>query len=119
MILATGGAAAGQTNCGGDTLKSAAICFGKALDQANRDMQARYQAAQDGVKNQSQFVALLAKSQDAFLAYRSQTCDGLVAPYWQQGQLQDVAVLSCKLALTKARATDLENMFHGLWGLQP
>ena len=70
------------------------------------------------MKDQSAFAALLTKSQDSWLAYRAATCDNLVQNYWQEGQLQGVAVTSCKLALTRARATDLENMFHGLWGLQ-
>ena len=105
-----------QANCTTDTITAAAACFNKALDQANADMQAKYQAAQGVVKDQSSFVALLAKSQDAWLAYRTQTCDNLVEPYFQQGTMQGVAVTSCKLALTKERISDLQNLFQSLWG---
>jgi uncharacterized protein YecT (DUF1311 family) len=118
LLLAGVNGAGAQASCGSDTLTAAAICFGKVLAQADQDMQAKYQTAQTRVKDQSQFTALLAKSQDAFLAYRARTCDDLVNGYWQQGQLQQVAVLSCKVALTRERVTDLDNMFQGLWGLQ-
>lgn len=119
LLLASVNAAGAQTNCTSDTITAAASCFNKALAAADQDMQSRYQAAQARVKDQSQFTALLAKSQDAFLAYRAATCDDLVNGYWQEGQLQQVAVLSCKVALTKERAADLDNMFQGLWGLKP
>ena len=107
-----------QANCTSGSLKTAGVCFNKLLDQANADMQAKYLADQAVVKDQSTFVALLAKSQDAWLAYRSQTCDNLVETYFQQGTMQSVAVTSCKLALTKERVSDLQNLFQSLWGVQ-
>jgi len=111
-----------QTNCTSGSLKAASDCFNKLLDQANADMQAKYNDAETTLKHangqQSQFDAQLAKSQETWLAYRSQTCDDLVKPYFEEGVLQGVAVTSCKLALTKERASDLQNMFQGLWGLQ-
>jgi uncharacterized protein YecT (DUF1311 family) len=114
--------AVAQTNCTSGSIKTASDCFNKLLDQANADMQARYNDAETTLKRangqQSQFDAQLAKSQDTWLAYRSQTCDDLVKPYFEEGSLQEVAVTSCKLALTKQRASDLQNMFQGLWGLQ-
>ena len=119
ILLASVNAAGAQASCTSDTITAAASCFTKALAAADQDMNAKYQAAQTRVKDQSQFAALLTRSQDAFLTYRSQTCDDLVNGYWQQGQLQQVAVLSCKVALTKERAADLDNMFQGLWGLKP
>jgi uncharacterized protein YecT (DUF1311 family) len=119
LFVVLGGAPAfAQTSCASDSLKAAGDCFNKALAEADAGMQSKYQEAQAAVKDQSAFAAQLTKSQDTWLAYRAATCDALVQNYWQQGQLQGVAVTSCKLALTKARATDLENMFHGLWGLQ-
>ena len=119
VLLAGINPAGAEANCTSDTLTAAAICFGKVLAEADQDMQVKYQAAQTRVKDQSQFAALLTKSQDAFLAYRKATCDDLVNGYWQEGQLQQVAMLSCKVALTRERATDLDNMFQGLWGLKP
>jgi uncharacterized protein YecT (DUF1311 family) len=111
-----------QTNCTGGSLKTASDCFSKLLDQANADMQAKYTDAETQLKHangqQSQFDAQLAKSQDTWLAYRTQTCDDLVKPYFEEGAMQGIAVTSCKLALTKQRASDLQNMFQGLWGLQ-
>jgi uncharacterized protein YecT (DUF1311 family) len=118
LTLAGASGAFAQTGCASDSLKAAGDCFNKALVAADADMQGKYQEDQATVKDQSAFAALLTKSQDAFLAYRTATCDALVQTYWQEGQLQSVAVSSCKLALTKARTADLENMFHGLWGLQ-
>ena len=121
-LVGSSHSAMAQTNCTSGTLKTASDCFNKLLDQANADMQAKYSDAQTTLKHangqQSQFDTLLAKSQDTWLAYRTQTCDDLVQPYFEQGSLQGVAVTSCKLALTKARASDLQNMFQGLWGLQ-
>jgi uncharacterized protein YecT (DUF1311 family) len=117
-LVAGAHSAMAQANCTSDSLKTASDCFNKLLDQANADMQANYQTDQAMVKDQSSFVAMLAKSQDAWLAYRSQTCDTLVQTYFQQGTMQGVAVASCKLALTRERASDLKNMFQGLWGQQ-
>jgi uncharacterized protein YecT (DUF1311 family) len=121
LVVGAHGAAA-QTNCTGGSLKTASDCFNKLLDQANADMQAKYSDAQTTLKHangqQSQFDAQLAKSQDTWLTYRSQTCDELVQPYFEEGAMQNIAVTSCKLALTKERASDLQNMFQGLWGLQ-
>jgi uncharacterized protein YecT (DUF1311 family) len=121
LVVSVHGAMA-QTNCTSGSLKTAADCFNKLLDQANADMQAKYSDAQTTLKHangsQSQFDALLVKSQNTWLAYRAQTCDDLVNPYFEEGQLQAVAVISCKLALTKERASDLQNMFQGLWGVQ-
>jgi uncharacterized protein YecT (DUF1311 family) len=122
FLVVSGHSAMAQASCTSGTLKAASDCFNKLLDQANADMQAKYTDAQTTLAHangkQSQFGAQLAKSQDTWLAYRSQTCDDLVQPYFEQGALQGVAVTSCKLALTKQRASDLTNMFQGLWGLQ-
>jgi uncharacterized protein YecT (DUF1311 family) len=122
FLVDSGHGAMAQSDCTSGTIKTAADCFNKLLDQANADMQTKYANAQTTLAQangkQSQFGAQLAKSQDTWLAYRSQTCDDLVKPYFEEGQLQGVAVTSCKLALTKERASDLANMFQGLWGLQ-
>ncbi len=118
LVLLGGHDAHAQANCTGGSITAAATCFNKLLDQANTDMQAKYQADQAMVKDQSSFVAMLGKSQDAWLAYRSQTCDTLVQTYFQEGTMQAVAVVSCKLALTKERTSDLQNLFQSLWGQQ-
>lgn len=123
LILLDGAhGAMAQANCTGGSLKTASDCFDKLLDAANIDMQAKYNDAQTHLKHangqQSQFDAQLAKTQDTWLAYRTQTCDELVKPYFEEGAMQGLAVTSCKLALTKQRASDLANMFQGLWGLQ-
>jgi len=93
VLMASANGATAQTNCTNGSLKTASDCFNKLLDQANDDMQAKYNDAETTLKHangqQSQFDAQLAKSQDTWLAYRTQTC-----------------------------ASDLQNMFQGLWGLQ-
>jgi uncharacterized protein YecT (DUF1311 family) len=118
FLVGSAHGAMAQTNCTSGSIKAANDCFNKQLDQANADMQAKYQTDQAAVKDQSSFVTMLAKSQDAWLAYRSQTCDSLVQTYFQEGTMQGIAVTVCKLNLTKERSSDLANMFQGLWGVQ-
>ena len=107
-----------QTSCSIDSINQATSCLTKALAQAEADMQAKLQDAEAAVKTRSTYAGELAKSQETWLAYRAATCDALVKTFWGEGQLRDLAPVSCRLALTKARAADLDNAFHGLWGLQ-
>ena len=116
--LAAAVPAQAQTGCSIDSINQATSCLTKALAQAETDMQTKLADAEASVKTRSTYAAELAKSQETWLAYRAATCDALVKTFWGEGQLRDLAPVSCRLALTKARATDLDNAFHGLWGLQ-
>ena|SRR5665213_2068418 len=76
-LVATASGAAAQECTTTDSLMTATRCYNKLLDQANADMQAKYQEAEGPVKRLSQLDQQLAKSQEDWVAYRNQTCDNL------------------------------------------
>jgi uncharacterized protein YecT (DUF1311 family) len=114
-LAATTAGAAAQECSTSDSVRAITACYNKLLDQANADMQAKYQEAEGPVKRLSQLEQALTKSQEDWVAYRNETCDNLVRLYWLEGQLETVNVINCKLALTRERTSDLENMLHALF----
>ena len=121
LVFGVHGAMA-QSSCTSGSLKTASDCFNKLLDQANADMQAKYDDADTQLKKangqQSQFDAQLAKSQHTWLAYRTQTCDELVQPYFEEGSMQAMAVTVLQAGPDQGTRQRPANMFQGLWGLQ-
>jgi uncharacterized protein YecT (DUF1311 family) len=102
--------------CDSGSVPNADKCFDKLLDQANVDLAAKYAAAKTLIIPQDD--VLLAQSQEEWSTYRAQTCDGLVGAFWRNGTLQNAAIASCKLALTRERIGDLDTMFRGLMATQ-
>ena len=76
-LAATASGAAAQDCTTTDSVKAATACYNKLLDQANADMQAKYQEAEGPVKRLSQLDQQLVKSQEDWVAYRNHTCDNL------------------------------------------
>lgn len=115
LAASTSGAIA-QDCTSSDTLNDLAACYNKLLNRADADMQAKYQEVEAPVKHLSMIDQAMAKSQEDWVAYRDQTCDNLVRLHFLEGQFERVSVINCKLALTRERTSDLQNVFVPLFG---
>lgn len=105
------------TDCNGsDTMITLTACYTKLLKQAEADMQAKYSQVKDQVKSLSVIDQNLTRSQDAWLAYRDQTCDQVVRLYWSVGDFENISFLSCKVTLTRERTGDLQSAFVPVFG---
>ena len=115
------GAMAQDGHCDGGSMQFAVTCFNKLLDQADSELAAKYASAQTMLRHsdgESPLNTQLARTQDEWSTYRTETCDGLIGSYWQNGKGQVLVVASCKLALTRERISDLDKIFNGLWVTQ-
>jgi uncharacterized protein YecT (DUF1311 family) len=113
-LVATASSAAAQDCADSDSTTDMTRCYTKLLDQANADMQAKYQEVDSPVKHLSMLDGGLSKSQEAWVTYRDQTCE-LARIYALESQLETINALSCKLALTRERISDLDNQFHPMF----
>ena len=113
-LIASASGAAAEDCTDSDSTTAMTRCYTKLLDKANADMQAKYQEVDGPVKHLSILDGGLSKSQEAWVAYRDQTCE-LARIHALDSQFETINTLSCKLALTRERVTDLDNQFHPMF----
>jgi len=113
-LIATASGAAAEDCTDSDSMTAMTRCYTKLLDKANADMQAKYQEVDGPVKHLSMLDQGLAKSQEAWVAYRDQTCE-LARIHALDGQFETINTLGCKLTLTRERIGDLDNQFHPMF----
>lgn len=113
-LVATASGAAAEECADADSTTDLTRCYTRLLDKANADMQAKYQEVDGPVKHLSMLDGGLTKSQEAWIAYRDQTCE-LARIHALDGQFETINTLGCKLALTRERISDLDNQFHPMF----
>jgi uncharacterized protein YecT (DUF1311 family) len=131
ILLAAAPLAAQTPDCAaGETRGDAIRCYQAEMKKADGDMQAaldhllaNFAPSEENLKGlkaetrekQRRWYASMQKqlqaSQAAFLAYRDQTCSIFDVEY-AEGTMRPVAVMDCRLKLTKARAQWLRDNFQ-------
>jgi len=113
-LAATASGAAAQDCANSDTTTDMNRCYTRLLTQADADLQAKFQEVNGPVKHLSMLDQGMTKAQEAWVAYRDQTCE--VARLKSLGtQFETVSPVSCRLALTRERISDLDNQFNPLF----
>jgi uncharacterized protein YecT (DUF1311 family) len=113
-LIATASSAAAQDCSDSDTTTDMNRCYTRLLAKTDADLQAKYKEVDDPVKHLSMLDQGLTKAQEAWVTYRDQTCE--VARLKSLGtQFETVSPISCRLALTRERISDLDNQFNPLF----
>jgi uncharacterized protein YecT (DUF1311 family) len=113
-LIATASGAAAQDCSDSDTTTDMNRCYTRLLAKTDADLQAKYKEVDDPVKHLSMLDQGLTKAQEAWVTYRDQTCE--VARLHALGtQFETVSPISCRLALTRERISDLDNQFNPLF----
>lgn len=104
LLVPLAGAAGAQRPdpCAGPTTAEVRLCATRALRAAEQDMK-RYLAAARAVAPPA---AALDGAQEAWTRYRDEACRGAGSRF-EGGSLQPVAVLDCRLRLTRERTREL------------
>lgn len=113
-LIATASGAAAQDCADSDSTTEMNRCYTKLLAKTDADLQAKFQEINGPVKHLSMLDQGMTKAQEAWVAYRDQTCE--VARLKSLGtQFETVAPISCRVALTRERISDLDNQFNPLF----
>ena len=108
FTLATGNVARAQCDEAKTTLQINE-CFAKELKKADSELNRVYQATVKKLPPDD--VALLRKTQRAWLAYRDSQCEAERA-LMSEGTNAPATWMSCKLELTRKRATEIQTTYQ-------
>lgn len=86
-------------------------CLYGVLSKAEAALKAKYDAV-NALAGMVDHRSKLAKSQKAWQLYVTQTCRGLVEPYWQRARIQQAETIGCEIDLTNERTDTLDQIFN-------
>ena len=87
-------------------------CLSREVGRADDDLAALTVRVKALMARDPKLAAALARSEKTWLAYRTETCDDLMSPFWAGGTIQAPATLDCRLRLTRSHIADLDHLFN-------
>jgi len=86
-------------------------CLYDVRSKAEAALKVKYDAV-NALARMADHRSELASSQKAWQLYVTQTCRGLVEPYWRGAKIQEAETIACEIDLTNERTDALDRIFH-------
>lgn len=95
----------------GRSYKEMHQCLYDVLSKAEAALKAKYDAV-NALAGMADHRSELVSSQKAWQSYVTQTCRGLVQPYWRGTRIQEAEATVCEIDLTNERTDALDRIFN-------